>query len=380
MNSINEDLAIPHWETHWYQLKDTFLFELKDDLLEKLILKGIKKAGNLSLLCNELNLSSPTFYNLINNKGVNMVSVMKLKKLLDYLGINYNYMNDKILMTKKGKVISIKNPKFPINLNNEDGAYLLGLIVSDGCIFKDKKARNKFRTKYAAGEEQSAENFIKIINKLFGEVHIQKEFVRNCILLRIGSSIIGESLLRVGAISGRKATVDGEVPWLIKKGTKEMKANYLKAAFDDESSVYKDKKGNYGYITLSRYRHLNNLTKKQIKELELLDKFMLINKFPTGHITKVITIKKASGLIEDKKLLSELNKAPKLLQGESKILKELDIKNRIFAGRLSRTHAGRYSLCFDLHIARKGSLTKFYKYIGYSLDRKQNKLINLVVG
>ncbi len=143
MNSVNENLQIPLWETNWFQLKDSFLLELKDGLLEEFIQQGINKAGNLHRLCKELNLSTPTSYNLINKKEIRMVSILKLKKLLNYLDIDYKYINNKIKMTKKGNVISIENPKFPINLNNKEGAYLLGLIVSDGCIYVDKKARNQ---------------------------------------------------------------------------------------------------------------------------------------------------------------------------------------------------------------------------------------------
>lgn len=375
------DLQIPPWETHWFQLKDSFLVELKDDLLKELIFRGIKKAGNLNQLCKKLSLSVPTFCNFINSKkNVKMVSVMKLKKILNYLDIDFGYLNNKIKMTKKGKVVSITNPKFPINLNNKEGAYLLGLIVSDGCIYYDKKSRNQIRTKYAAGEIDSERNFVNTITNLYGDVHIQREFDRNCAILRVGTSIIGDSLLRVGAISGHKAAKDEEVPWLVKQGTKEMKASYLKAAFDDESSVYKEKNRNCGYIILSRYRHLTSLTNKQKEELKKLDLLMSSRKFPTGHITKTIPIKRALEDIKDKNLIKELKTPPQLLQGESRLLNEFEINNRFFGRCLTKTHLGKYSICFDLFINKKNSLKKFYKHVGYSLPRKQSKLKSLVGG
>jgi len=370
---------IPLWETHWFQLSDHFLVELKDNLLQELIQTGIKKAGNLYLLTKQLGFSAPTFYDLINQKGVKMISVAKLKALLDYLNIEYCYLNNKIRMTKKGSIISIDNPKFPINLNNKEGTYLLGLIVSDGCIFLDKDA-GVFRTKYAAGEKQSVDNFVNTINKLYGKVHIQEEFVRNCTILRIGSSIIGDSLLKVGAIAGNKTAIDGELPWLIQKGTKEMKASYLRAIFDDEACVYNEKTRNCGYITLSRYRHLNNLTEEQKEELDKLDVLMSEGKFPTGHIRKSIPLKKAREILKDSVLLEELKRTPKILQAESKLLNEFGIDTRLFGRYLTKTHLGRYSLCFDLFINRKESLKNFYKHIGFSLDRKQQKLLQLVGG
>ncbi|MBU1644296.1 MAG: hypothetical protein KKA62_01170 [Nanoarchaeota archaeon] len=160
----------PPWETNWYHLKDSFLLELKDDLLSKIINKAKSKADNLFHLSKELNLSCTSFYNYVNKGEIKMISVMKLKKLLDYLDIDYNYVNDKIIGTRKGKVMSIENPRFPINLANPDGAYLLGLIVSDGCIYIDKKARGQLRTKYAAGEKESA---YSILNSLYTFIHVQ---------------------------------------------------------------------------------------------------------------------------------------------------------------------------------------------------------------
>lgn len=374
-------MKIPLWETHWFQLKNSTLLELEDGLLRELVSKGIAKAGNLHKLCKKLDLSSPTFYNFMNNKRDHkMISVIKLTRLLSYLDIDPSTINDKIKMTKKGKVISISNPKFPINLNNKYGAYLLGLIVSDGCIYFDKKSRNQTRTKYAAGEKKSVTNFVKVLYKIYGKVHFQDEFVRNCNILRIGTSIVGDSLLKVGAVSGRKAKADGDVPWLVRQGTKEMKIHYLRAAFDDESCVYKEKTRNCGYITLSRYRHLTNLTQKQKDELHKIESLMSSRAFPTGHINKTIPLRKAVELLNDKELIKELGTPSRLLQGESKILNELGIDNRFFGRCLTKTHSGRYSICFDMFINRKASLTKFYKQIGYSLDRKQQKLIHLVGG
>lgn len=371
---------IPSWETHWFQLKDNFLVELKEDLLSELIAKGMNKAGNLNLLSKELTLTAPTFYNFINKEKHKMISVLKLKRLLKYLDIDFSYINNKVKLTKKGSVISIENPRFPILLNTIEGAYLLGLIVSDGCIYRDGKAGNQLRTKYAAGEAESENIFVNIINTIYGNVHIQREFARNCAMLRIGTSIIGESLVKVGGIIGNKASVDAEVPWLILKGDKKLKTSYLKAAFGDESSVYKEKKRDCGYIILSRYRHLPLLNQKQEQELQSLEKYMLSHEFPTGHINKTMPLKKAREIIKDQQLIEELYKAPKLLQGESKMLTGLGINNRLFGRYLTKTHRGRYSLCFDLFINQKDSLKKFYKEIGFSLSRKQQKLVQLIGG
>lgn len=105
---------------------------------------------------------------------------------------------------------------------------------------------------------------------------------------------------------------------------------------------------------------------------------MSSRKFSTGHISKSMSLKKAHKNIKDTILLKELNLLPKLLFGESELLSEFGIKHRTFGRCLTKTHLGRYSVCYDIYINRKESLNKFYKDIGYSLDRKQNKLLNLI--
>lgn len=375
---IKQDLLIPPWHTHWFQLRDNFLLKLNNNLLKILLDRAIKKANNIYKLCEYLEMSTPSFYDVYNNKRI-MISVKKFRRLLTYLDIPYTKFNNKIEYTKKGSKISIQNPKFPINLNSEHGAYILGSIVSDGCIYIDKEARGVIRTKYSTSEKESITSFIDSINKIYGKVHIQKEFVRNCETLRIGSSIVGDTLLKIGAILGHKAEVDGNVPWIIEFGSKNLKKHYLQSVFSDEASIYIGKKSYQGYIILSRYKRLGKLTKKQKDKLTRLEKYMSVSKFPTGHINKKIPIKRALEKIKGNNHISILlNSVPNLLLGESKILDDFNIKHRIWSRSLSKTSAGNYSLCCDLFINKKDSIIRFYKEIGFSLSNKQEKLIKLI--
>lgn len=154
----------------------------------------------------------------------------------------------------------------------------------------------------------------------------------------------------------------------------------MKAAFGDEFSVYKDKRKNSGYIILSRYRHLVNLTKKQKEELNKLNKEMSSRKFPSGHVSKFLSLKKSLELIKDKELIRQLKAPPKLLQGEAELLSHLEIKTRLFGRQSTKTDSGKYSFCFDLFINRKDCIKKFYKHIGYLSPKKQIKLKSIVWG
>ena len=85
---IEQDLLIPPWETHWFQLGDSFFLKLKGNLLNEIIYKAVEKAESLHGLVKKLGMSSPTFYNFYNNKGnIKMLSVKKLKRILNYFFI-----------------------------------------------------------------------------------------------------------------------------------------------------------------------------------------------------------------------------------------------------------------------------------------------------
>jgi hypothetical protein len=374
----SQDVLIPPWITNWFQLRDLMLLEIHPKTLDNLISQAISKAGNVINLSRQLALSHPSLYNLVNNK-IKMISVMKLRRILAYLDLPYASLNGKIQKLRKGVKPSIECPKFPINLATPAGAALLGMAVSDGCIYLDRKARDAIRTKYAAGEAQSADVFTAKINDIYGRVHIYAEEIRNCVMLNIKTSIVGETLLKVGAVLGNKTSADLGVPWLVMRGPTELKTSYLRAAFSDEGSVYLGNRPCKHYITLSRYRHVNDFSSKQAEHLVAILKNAPCRTFPTGHVNRTITLRRISMLIQDNSLISKLSAPPQLLQDESKLLNELEIDHRIFGRSISLTHCGRYSLCFDLFINKRASLIKFYKYIGFSLRHKQLKL-NKIMG
>jgi len=360
------------WKTSWYQLKDTMLLKLKGNTLKQLIKLGIKKAGNLNKLCKILNLSYPSFLYALRGQ-CELVSVNKLRKLTFYLKINYDNLNDNISEIRRGNIASIKNPKFPFNLATKEGAIVLGNIVSDGSIYIDKKAQNIKRTKYSAGTKEEADRFIKNINEIFGHVHFQKEKIRNSIYLKIGSSVIGDSLVKVGAPVGNKTRLDPPLPWLIKNASDNLKINYLRAVFDDEGSI-----GTIGspFVTLSRSVYINNhLSHYQKEVLQKIKPFCKERKFPTGHIIKSIQIKKAVFLAPLTKNLL-LNIAPRVLLDESNLLSNLGIENRIRNSVLSFTQKGNVSLTSELRILRKKSLLEFYKKINFGISLKKMKLKN----
>ena len=102
---------------------------------------------------------------------------------------------------------------------------------------------------------------------------------------------------------------------------------------------------------------------------------MKIKQFPTGHKNQFINFKKAKEILGNEFWINiEQNGLPKFLQDESLLLSKLNIKNRLWIRGISKTQNGHYSLACDLIISNKQGLLKFYKEVGFSLSRKQDKL------
>ncbi|MBI2663779.1 hypothetical protein HYX10_00360 [Candidatus Woesearchaeota archaeon] len=357
---------------NWYDLKDSQVLYLEYCTMKDLIDKGIKKAGSLSKLGLELN--SMQFYNILrNNEGL---SVKNLKKLLEFLKIEYDFINGEITEIRKGKKCSIRNPKYPIGLHNPKMGSLLGHLMSDGCLYYDKSRENLIRTKYCGDEQELIDKFMNDLKDVFGEVHFNREFERNCIQIRIGNGIVGEVFRRAGATIGKKYKLNNGLPWIVKKGGKELKRSYLSAIFDDEGSV-----GNnpFPYVILSRNIHWTfSDTEKRILSRHIAP-LMKTNFFPTGHFTKRISIGMLKNVLVEtnaKELLTRILEAkPKLLVEESQLLeKTFNITNYTYVISFQLTSGNSYSLQSSLVIRNKKDVIKFYNEIGFSLTKKQKKL------
>jgi len=376
---LSQKQLISPWETHWYQLKDKEYLTLEKGLLQKLINLGGHKAGNLNKLRKILKVSQLFVYYGVKGK-TETITVKNLRKLLSYLNIPYDELNNKIIEIRKGKKASIKNPKFPINLLTPESASIIGALVSDGCISIDRKARMTKRVKYCTNNLEDIELFTKNIQKIFGNVLISSEKVRNSTVVRIGTSIVADSFLRVGCILGKKSVKDRGIPWIIKEANSELKKRYLSTVFSDEGSVGKLHKP---YIILSRAKHLNNiLADEDLKTLDrCIESNMETHKI-RSHYIKKISIRKFIKIVKDSNKSSASDMVtqilrvgiPKLLLDESNLLKEFEIENKIYIIKLSKTFNGTYSLTSSLVIRKKESLLRFYKEIGFQSSDKQNKL------
>ncbi len=358
---------------NWHDLKDTEVLYLDIEEMRNLINKGIEKSGSLSKLC--LKIKSTQFYNILKNTNEG-ISVKTLKKFMTYLQMDFNSINRKITEIRKGNICSIKNPKFPISFENTRLGALTGHLMSDGCLYYDKSRKDLIRTKYCSGVKEGIDNFVSDVNEIFGKVHFNIENERNCITIKMGSGVVGEVFGRAGVTIGKKYVINGHIPWVVGKGSRETKRLYLSAVFDDEGSVGKSP---YPYVILSRNIHIN-FTKKEKKILDdYVNCLMTVTSFPTGHITKMIGIGLLRKSLKDKNskylLCKILNSKPNILIDESRLLKdEFGINNSVYVISLAQTSNGNYSIKSSLVIRNKKDIIKFCQEIGFSLSEKQIKL------
>ncbi len=361
---------------NWYELKDREFLFLKKNVLQNLIHQGIKKSGSLSKLCKEL--GSTHLYKVLRDDGG--VSVDKLRLLLDYTNTKYTAVNHKIKEIRKGKTASIKNPKFPIFLSHPKIGSLLGHIVSDGCLYYDSSRKNLIRTKYCSDRKEAIEIFIQDLKEVFGETYFDLESVRNCIVVRFGNGIVGEALKLAGAPVGKKYQLNCGIPKLIKKCGKNIQKGYLSAIFDDEGSVGKE---HAPYVILSRNIHIK-LTNKEKEIINMMVvPLMKTNYFPTNHSSQRISVGNLRKVLEKNHpvLLNKILKfKPQLLIDESLLLKnEFGITNHLYTISLQITPNKNYSVQSSLVIRRKDSVLKFYKDIGFRLEKKQNRLKEVLI-
>ena len=358
---------------NWWGLRGNTNIFLKNGILKDIIYRGTIKADSLRNLCKLM--KATRFYYTSNTSGI---SISKLKSLLHYIGEDYCFINNKIKEIRQGSKISIKNPKFPINLFSIKLANLLGHIVSDGSLSYDKSRKNFIRTLFWSEDKEIINEFIKDVNGVFGKSHFYSFKVRGAKGIRYGSNIIGKTLQLAGAPVGRKCKLNTGIPWVIKYGSKKMKRFYLSAIFDDEGSIWA---GRFPYLILSRNVHTQFDNEEELLLEDMIFPLMKIKRFPSGHETMNISLSKLKSQLKKEGfsyLLKQIYSAkPKLLLDEAKLMKDcFGLIPKLYVNGFSVTTNGHFSVSTTLMLQRKTCLVKFYKHIGFNLKRKQNKLKN----
>ncbi len=121
---------------------------------------------------------------------------------------------------------------------NENLAEIVGIMLGDGCLYKEKRS-NKYQV--AVCLDKKEQDYLHYVKKLFEEEFSYKFCITNlgnANLLRNGSVKIGEILVELGLKPGNKVANEVEIPlWIFLKERYVIKA--IRGLFDTDGCVYR---------------------------------------------------------------------------------------------------------------------------------------------
>lgn len=278
------------------------------------------------------------------------ITVGNLLKLLDKLEVWYNILTPYIKAVGGGGYEAIVNPKFPFNMYCPEGARLLAAALKDGHIEKDRH-----RFKYTNYDPENLRIVTEAVQKIVGDVKPFPIYDQNGRQdgIKFGSVIIGEMLLRAGAVEGRKTEQDYHLPSMIKYGYYMIKNAYFEHAIRDDGTIdYR--------IRLSNAHEIES---KMSSEHRRLMKHIHWKKtrLPSGRIERYANLKegleddlpiKLRPVYEDFLMKIDNEWVPKNLIEEKEIIeKTYNVKARIV---LNKIYKGERGLKGEWNIIVKG--------------------------
>lgn len=298
--------------------------KLTEKLRKKLLKILFKKFDSLSKIAKALGLPKGDYvrrYLISERSGIPLNILIKVAEITDTKEeeIQKNIIELKTIKSKE----KIKNPKLPINILTPEFALIVGGILGDGGIEK-----NKLRVWYFNQELQQLESFISAMLASFGNVGFA--FHRSisgtpCVIF---PKVTGLILETIGLTAGNKNYKNFGIPAAFMK-TKNIKvANaLLRRLFDDDGTVF---------------NHHNS---------------------------------RAVALTSPKIIRENTNSnPPKILLDVKKILEKNNVKSKIFVKGIVIKNNEEKTVYWQLNITGKENLQNFYNRIGFGLERKQNKL------
>ncbi|MEK6948405.1 MAG: hypothetical protein AABX19_04145, partial [Nanoarchaeota archaeon] len=203
----------------WYDEPDGVGLRIDPNYIKNLVIRAKTKAGSFVNLAKLTGLSVATLSNYKNNISLN---IKGLKSLLDYLNINYNRINHKILK------IGWNNTMLDIDLNSNDMAIILCASLADGHI-------NQSHFMYKNKDLELINRVKNSVWKLFGNyIKINDRIDKNGTPYILCPSFVKRQLERLGSPKGKKLFQNPHVPEIIMKGNLEQKRLFIQQFFDDE--------------------------------------------------------------------------------------------------------------------------------------------------
>jgi len=281
------------WEkllfTEWWEIRLTEVITLVKGKFREIILEAKKlfptnqsPEGSYIELAKAIGMDVHGLRRAVR-EGSDSMTVESLLKLLDVMKAPYDALTPYVKsIGSSGYNKAIVNPKFPINMNNPDGGIILAAALKDGCI---NSADHRFE--YTNYDPENRKIVIGAVQRVFGDiepgVRYNQEGKQKGIYFN--SAIIGDALLRAGAVEGRKTEQDFGLPNMIKYGNLAIRKAYFEQAIRDEGSIdYHNYK-----VSISNAQEIES--KAELEHLRMIEYFAWELKIlPSGAIELFVNI------------------------------------------------------------------------------------------
>jgi len=244
-NTKVQQKVLEAWEEplkgQWWHLHYEHAITLQKGKLVELIeraraLSPTKRSpeGSLVELANALGMASSSLQRTIKKEG-NTMTVHNLMKLLDFLEIPYDALTPYIRSVgSTSHREAIINPKFPIDMECPDGGRILAAVLKDGHIERDTH-----RFYYWNYNPQNRRIITEAVQRVFGDVepYVIHDREGREYGIRFDSSVIGDMLVRAGAIEGSKVEQEHHLPDMITFGDQRIAKAYYEEAIRDDGNI-----------------------------------------------------------------------------------------------------------------------------------------------
>ena len=318
----------------WWQLVPTNTVKIDKNDRAQIFKKALDMSGTYTNLAKKLGVSRKAVSQW--HTGRNELSVFSLKKLLKFVGIPLDEFNKKIL-----ELGSIRRPKIPFNLKNQEGAEIIAAFLSDGHIPK----QNTKNPMYCANEHELHERLISICEEVFGEFDSQIKMGHGSLLTRFPCPI-GTALELAGVPRRDKRRKNPYLPRHILKAGEYMQTAYLRRVFDDEGDV------------------CNSQIKRAVRRTRSTD----AGESPLNP--KVRKERWTYGI--------ENSCMNNLILGECLLLRKIGIDARLYPEGVYHSKNGRMTVKWRIQVAQQDNIRLFSQKIGFNYSVKRKKLETMI--
>jgi hypothetical protein len=304
----------------------------------------INKAGSVAELSRQIGLSKSTLFNYNSEIGL---EIGNLKKILDFLEINYDRINPKI------QKISWNQTFLDLDFNSSEMAIILAASLADGHI-------NKTHFMYKNKNPELIDRVELFAKKVFGDkILVSHKIDKNGTNYILLPSFVKRQLEYLGSPSGKKLFVNPHVPEIILNGTFEQKKCFIQQFFDDEG--WPQSEGIF--VACAQSSDTTNIFPESFINSIPFRKYIPLRNISLEFRSRII---KPNLLVDIKNILEkDFGMFPSL---KLKNISKYNFKDRVYV-----------SARWQLELNKKSDAQKFFKEIQFFSSKKQEILSQILI-